>query len=543
MIAAILRAQLLSMRVGASRGAIFSIITGVIWYGIWAVAAIAAGTLASSASANQLEHYAPLTFLGICAYWQIVPVISASMGSGLDIRKLLIYPAAHATLFEVELLLRLIAGLEMIMVLAGGGIGILFNRSAGGWPTLMRLAAAILLFIAFNLLLASGLRSLLDRLLSRRRVREVLSFVLLMLYVVPRIMFQTGARFRGVSRATGALQSPLFPWTASAQLGLPLPGGAPWLALVSLLAWGFIALWFGRGQFERNLRFDAAAAQAVPMTTGLSRTRQWIERFYRLPSLLWRDPLAAIVEKELRSLLRTPRFRMVFIMGFTFGLMIWFPMATRRRLGGGGTTEAFGSRYFLAIVCVYAMTLIGQVTYWNCFGFDRSAAIFYFTVPQSLRKTLLGKNIAALVFIFIEAFVLTGLTAVLGLTSAWQTIAETLAVVGVCSLYMLALGNIASVHYPRGLTPERVSQGGASSRFQGLIFLLYPVALLPVGLAYLARYSFDSEMLFLILLALAAIGGGVFYYSAMESSASTAIRRREDIIRELSKGEGPVATE
>jgi len=34
MIEAILRAQLLSMRVGASRGAIFSIITGVIWYGI-----------------------------------------------------------------------------------------------------------------------------------------------------------------------------------------------------------------------------------------------------------------------------------------------------------------------------------------------------------------------------------------------------------------------------------------------------------------------------------------------------------------------------
>ena len=35
MIAAILRAQLLSMRMGGRRGAVFSVITGVIWYGFW----------------------------------------------------------------------------------------------------------------------------------------------------------------------------------------------------------------------------------------------------------------------------------------------------------------------------------------------------------------------------------------------------------------------------------------------------------------------------------------------------------------------------
>ena len=36
MIAAILRAQLLSMRVGG-RGRVFGMITGLIWYGFWAV--------------------------------------------------------------------------------------------------------------------------------------------------------------------------------------------------------------------------------------------------------------------------------------------------------------------------------------------------------------------------------------------------------------------------------------------------------------------------------------------------------------------------
>jgi hypothetical protein len=43
------------------------------------------------------------------------------------------------------------------------------------------------------------------------------------------------------------------------------------------------------------------------------------------------------------------------------------------------------------------------VTYWNCFGIDRSAAIFYFAAPQPMSRTLLGKNIACLFFLYLEA--------------------------------------------------------------------------------------------------------------------------------------------
>ena len=98
-----------------------------------------------------------------------------------------------------------------------------------------------------------------------------------------------------------------------------------------------------------------------------------VDRLYRLPALFLRDPLAAIVEKELRSLARTPRFRTVFIMGFTFGLAVWFPVVARARR----ERAALGS-WFLTVVCVYALTLLGQVSYWNCFGFDRSAAALLF---------------------------------------------------------------------------------------------------------------------------------------------------------------------
>jgi ABC-2 type transport system permease protein len=230
---------------------------------------------------------------------------------------------------------------------------------------------------------------------------------------------------------------------------------------------------------------------------------------------------------------------MVFVMGFTFGLMVWFPMIAGRR----GSHYNESSQYFLIAVCVYSLTLLGQVSYWNCFGFDRSAAVFYFVAPQPLAKVLLGKNIASLFFIYLEVLILTAVTAALSFSTGWSKAVETLLVVGVCSVYMLALGNVSSVQYPRALSPERVSQGGASGRFQGLVFMLYPLALLPVFLAYVARYAFNNETVFTVAMVIAAIIGGILYWQAMESSVRTGVTRREEILRELSKGDGPVTAE
>src|SRR6185369_16411875 len=111
--------------------------------------------------------------LAICAYWQLMPILSASMGSALDLRKLLAYPIPHRKLFTVEVLLRITTALEMVVMLAGGAVGLLANRAVGGWRGAPRIFLALLLFVLLNVLLASGTRSVFERLLSRRHVREV----------------------------------------------------------------------------------------------------------------------------------------------------------------------------------------------------------------------------------------------------------------------------------------------------------------------------------------------------------------------------------
>lgn len=534
MIFAILRAQFLSMRLGARRGAAFSFVTGLIWYGFWCFLAFLIEALAAQSEIVPLRSWVPAGLLLVCLYWQLVPIISASMGSGLDMRKLLVYPVPHRKLFVVETLLRLTTAFEMVLILGGGMIGLLRNPFLGSLRAAPRILLLLAIYILFNLFLASGFRSLLERLLSRRRLREVLIFLLLIGLTAPRLLFESGVDV-GFQRFDFLLRFTAFPW---AVIGFAILGGPLGLAVAVVSCWTIVAAWFGRAQFERNLRYDAGAAQATPLSNEPVRADSFSERFFRFPSLFFRDPLACIVEKELRSLARTPRFRMVFVMGFSFGVMVWLPLI----LGRGADPDSALDRNFLVVVSVYALTLLGQVTYWNCFGFDRSAVQFYFAAPPPISQTLLGKNLASLIFVYMEVLILTVITLLLRVGIGFGQMIEAVAVVGVCSLYMMAFGNISSVQYPRALAPERVSQGGASSRFQALVFILYPIALVPVFLAYLARYAFNSETAFTVILALAAVIGGVMYWLGMESAVKGIAKGRERILADLSRGEGPLAS-
>lgn len=538
MIAAILRAQWLSMRsvrLGASRRtAALSMGLAFMWYGFWAMLGIAAEEFLADAGSQAGSLISPGLML-VFLYWQLTPLVSASLGASLDLRKLVVYPVPHRLLFRVEVLLRLTVCAEMLLILAGGVIGLARNSTVGGWMALPRLASGALAFVGFNLLLAAGLRNLIERLLARKHVREVLVLLLVLVTATPRLLIAKGTPFARIAGIFAGSDHLGWPWTATALW----MAGDRWLAgPIVVFAWTLAAWAFARRQFERSLRFDIRAAQATD-TSGSPAPGPRLEWLYRLPGMLLRDPLAAIVEKEMRSLSRTPRFRMVFFMGFSFGVLIWLPMV----LGGRGDMQSPVARNFLAIVSVYALTLLGQASYWNAFGFDRSAVQLYFCLPAPISQTLKGKNLAAAIFILVDVALVAAACRLVRIHIPAGKILEAFLVTMVASLYLLAMGNLSSIHYPRAMNPERVSQGNAGGRFQALVFFFFPVALLPVFLAYLGREAFDSQGVFYGLLAFAAVLGGVIYRIALDSAAEAAMRRREALLAELTRGEGPVTSE
>ena len=535
-----MRAQWLSMRSfrldSRRRGAIFSIITAILWYGFWTFLALMAGAFTSSVeAADAIRKDLPAGFLFVFLYWQVAPIISASLGASLDLKKLLVYPVPHPKLFLIELLLRVTTAAEMLLVLGGTFIGLFLNPRFGGIAAAPRLLTPVLFFVAFNLLLSAGARNLMERLLTHKRLREVLMLFLVMAAAVPQLLLATrtaGGTWRHLIAGTSSV---LWPWTAVARMALGEAVVAPALVLAG---WAVGSYAFGRWQFERSLRYDAQSTGSST-TASNGRASSRMEAFYRLPSLFLPDPLSATVEKELRALSRTPRFRMVFIMGFSFGLLVWLPIMVTGR-GRGGSVVA---DHFLTIVAVYALTLLGQVSYLNTFGFDRSAAQIYFSVPVSIATALAGKNIAAALCILVEMVAVTGASLLLRIRITPGMFAEAFVVTGIVGLYVLAIGNLSSVNFPRAMNPERVSQGGAASRMQALIFLLYPAALVPVFLAFWARHVFASDLIFYLILAFAAVLGAVVYWIAMESAVKAAVERREKILMELSHSEGPIATE
>src|SRR5439155_3904219 len=142
--------------------------------------------------------------------------------------------------------------LEMILVATAAAVGLLLNRLTGGLAAAPRLLLAGALFIAFNLLLSSGLRSILERLMSRRRVREILALVVALLWVLPRFLLALEYRPTGLMRIAAGFQAVGLPWAAMAHLAAPAGGAPDLFAWLSLLGWTCLALWFGRAQFERN---------------------------------------------------------------------------------------------------------------------------------------------------------------------------------------------------------------------------------------------------------------------------------------------------
>lgn len=507
----------------ARGGLAFGIVISGMWYVLWSAMAFFAYRLLSDPGD---EKVAGLILSGglllISLYWQLIPVLMAATGASLEIKKLIVYPIPPTRLFALEVLLRVTSAIEMLLVVAG--------TAAGLWKNARTPVAAPLILIAFvamNLFCAAGTREILARLFARKRVRELSVFLLVLCGALPQLLVTGGGPGRLKELMTG-YDAPFWPWAAVAAVGQGR--GQTW-QLVLVFVWTALAYAFGRWQFQQGLNFDADVARATksPEKSGPSQ----FDGFFRWPARVFPDPLAAMIEKEIRFLSRAPRFRLVFTMGFTFGLVIWLPIAS-----GRATRPGLMSENYLTLVCVYALLLLGDVCFWNAFGFDRRAAQTYFVTPVRFQTVLLAKNLTALFFVLLEITAIILVCATLRMPVTLAKLAEAYSVTLVIATYLVSVGNLTSTRNPRGVNPDKSMRTGSAGQLQALLVFVYPFACLPVLLAYLARYAFENEAAFYIVLAIAAAIGGVVYWVSMESSVQAAGERREQIIDRLSQGDG-----
>jgi ABC-2 type transport system permease protein len=528
---AILWAQFRTLRNHLPRsnkwGLFFSIFLGVFWYGAFVALAIGAAMLMSMPSELSLiGKILPSALFLAFMYWQVIPVLLVSTGSALEIKKLVAYPIPKGELFGLEVLLRISTGIEVVLVLIGAGVGLLLNSRVPKWAPL-----ALVVYTVFNLFVSAGVRDLMARLFGRKIIRELMIFLFVIAAALPQLLLITGVG-RKIREFMLPLPAIAWPWIATAQLaqGRSSPADA-----AVLIAWTVAAYFFGRWQFERGLLFDAQESAA---STAAPHAKNRLEPFYRLPRLFSSDPMAALIEKELRFLTRSTRFRLLFVMGFSFGLLIWLPVA----FGGAGPHTSWLARNYLVLISVYALLLLSDALFWNVFGFDRSAAQVYFLVPIRMRTVLAAKNWAAAIFVLGEVTIIATVCLALRFPVHPLKLLQAYAATLTICLFLMAIGNLSSTYNPKASDPAKSFRSGAGRQTQALLMFFFPVTLFPVALAYLAQYAFDTEWAFAGVLAFCAALGGVLYHVSMQSAVNAAESRKEAIITTLSGGESPIAS-
>ena len=368
------------------RGRLLSIVLGALWYLLWTAAAVGCALVPSMIGREDVEGALPGGLLFMMGYWQLVPLVTLSLGVSLEMGKLRTYPISIGSLFVVECLLRLGTGSEMVLLLAGLFGGLAYADS----PYLAQLGGAFVLFVAFNVFLSAGMRNLVERVFRRRRLREAVLVLLVSCTILPQLLIWSETS-RNLARVVWMSGLGIPYWVAPSGLAARISVGRgeseDWMILTALVV---AAAVFGFYQFRQMSRLSSSATSSV-----LPRTRGWVNlqgTLVRLPSYVLPDPLGALVEKELRYLWRSPRFRLPFFMGFTFGVIAWVPIMKNWQPSIGDWLEQSA----VTFISLYALLLLGPVMFLDRFGFDRDAARFYFWLPLSFRTLLLAKNLTTL---------------------------------------------------------------------------------------------------------------------------------------------------
>ncbi len=517
-------------RVGAAR--ILYWLSMVAWYGLVAFLAwLAAFSLPAVRSKDSLVTITSTILLGATAFWQLMPVMMAASGLSLDLKRLMVYPIPYRKLFLVEALLRVSTGTEVLIVVAGVFAGLARSPLTPRWT-----AAFLLVFVLFNLMLSVGIRDLLSRMLARRGMRELVLLAIVLVAALPQLVMVAvpPEQLRGFYQKYTAWM-PLLPLPGST-MALLSTGEFSLAAFSGAGAWLLFSAWFGYSQFRRGLRWDAAEVRAKERQAQGLAAFGLLEKIYELPGRMLPDPLAGLVTKELRTLGRSPRFRLVFFMGFTFGIIIWLPLAFRGHWGA----ERSGDNLLLW-VSLYAALLLGEVLFWNMLGFDRTAVQAYFVMPIPLRTVIVAKNLTAILALLAEIAMVTAALALLRIRFPLSRIPEAFACTLLLALLLLAIGNMASVLSPRPMDPSSSWRQASAGKVQGLMLVFYPFLLAPIGLAYLARYAFERDLAFYLVLLSGYVVAGLTYWVSLDSSVEIAEKEKERIVSALSATQGPIS--
>jgi ABC-2 type transport system permease protein len=472
-----------------------------------------------------------LLFWGIFLFWQVIPVFVAGFGANFEFRTLLRFPLSLSAFYVIGLAY----GLADFPAIAS--VCWLLSMTLGATVAKPGILPAMVLivtvFVLFNVTLERLIGSWLEKLLSRRRTREIFLglFVLSMISLnfVNPLMQRYGTEARPLvmrllpyfvvfppslaGRAIAAI-SQLHP------AGFLLASGG--LLLYLLLFSAF--LWRRFAAQYRGEELSATAAPARALVRAIAKTERGADGLGVLS-----PQVAAVVRKEFRYLTRNGFAYLTLLMPPLLVLVFSSQFAGRHPTVSG---KAVSAEMFFPGMMAYLILILMAPAY-NSFAYEGRGIQTYFTAPLRFRDVFLGKNLMLVSILTLEiALSMAMLTWRVGLPSVPRLVATVAAIIFTI-VGQLTVANWSSLSFPRKLEFGQMRgqrQSGmavlvafGSQILTGAISAMILLTGRWVGNPWLPAEAF-------VFLVAAAVGG---YVASLDALTKLAEKKKETLIEAL----------
>ena len=509
---------------------------GLIFTGVFASVLVVGLSFAFYAGAyafisqGRLE-WMSLLFWGIFLFWQLFPVFVAGFGANFEFRTLLRFPLSLRAFYVIGLAYGLadfssLASVSWLLAMTAGAT----VAKPGVLPAMLLIVA---IFLLLNVTIERLVGSWLERLLARRRTRELFLglFVLSMISLnfLSPLMQRYGASLR--SAFLGLL--PYFVWLPPSLAGRALaavirlePAGfllsaallLVYLVLFTALLWRrFAAQYRGEELSETAAPARAAARPATAKDDGPDRL-----------SLL-SPQVAAIVRKEFHYLTRNGFAYLTLLMPPLLILIFSMNFAGRHPTVGG---KGVSAEMFFPGMMAYLILILMAPAY-NSFAYEGRGIQTYFTAPVRFRDVFLGKNLMLISILSLEITLSLGmLTWRVGLPSAHMLVATCAAIIFTV-VGQLTIANWSSITFPRRMEFGQMR----GQRQSGMAVLVaFGSQILMGGISAVILFTgnwtgnpwLPAEAF--VFLAAVAVGG---YFASLDALSQLAETRKEVLIEAL----------
>jgi ABC-2 type transport system permease protein len=480
---------------------------------------------------NYPEYLAALLW-AVFFFWQFFPVMATAFTNNPDSSDLLLFPLNYRSFFLIRLAYGLCDPASALGCVALFGV---FLGVGSAKPVLIPAAfLSLAIFALFNLVLMQTVFAWLERWLARRRTREILGmlFILVMLsfqLIGPTIQHLQKKSRPDLTRASGIvvqIQRALPPGLA-ANVVARASHSEYATALTPLFFLGLITLTIG---FLLHMRLHA---QFRGENLSEAAARPTVKQAYA-PQLGWNVPgvsssVAAVFEKEIRYLFRSGPMLLTLVMPLFMLIIIRLgPMNAMRQSHFFSRTPDMA---FPAATC-YALLILTNLVY-NSFGGDAAGMQFFYASPAKFSQIILGKNVAYGSILAANTVVAwIAVCFFYGVPNVASAVATLAGLLFAAPLNFMT-GNLLSIYAPKKRDFATFGRQNASQTTMlaslGVQAVIVGSGFAAFAIARMYKNLWIATGLFLLLAAISI----PFYVMVLRRIDAIAIARRETLLEEL----------